>query len=397
MAGRRSWGSIVLRDGRAYAQLTIDGRRTMRLLRLADERTPCPDDLDEAERAMERLRRRLEAEDAMERGAKARLGEWLDHEYADLLRGRLTPHAADQAEAYIARFADWTVDRFGAEPHMHEITRADVERWCAEFVAPKDDGGRGHRPSYLRRVVNVLRKAWNDALARGFVAENPWRKAPIPRIQATHVPWVSPEDLARLVAAVDAPHRPVIALIAETGLRPSEALALRVEDVERGRGVLHVRSGKTPSSRRSVPLTPGAAAILKKLAPRKDGRLFAAKTPHKAQIALVNACLHEKLPPLTPRSLRHVYASHLVVAGTPPTVVAALLGHADGGALVLRLYGRWFPMDATTQATARLAAFRATRGTPPSRRGTRGRSSGRRRRGPSGDASSASGRSSPSR
>ena len=39
--------------------------------------------------------------------------------------------------------------------------------------------------------------------------------------------------------------------------------------------------------------------------------------------------------------LRHQFASHLVRARVPFPTVARLLGHADGGALVAKRYGRW--------------------------------------------------------
>lgn len=364
---RRAWGCIVWRDGKAYGKVRLGGTRTMRLLRHDDEDgTPVTDALD-AEPAMERLRQELAAARDIRAGVRAHLGEWLDIEYSAILAARLkSEHSALQAEAYLVRFAGWLDERHGARTMMDALTRADVDVWCAEFLAD------GYKASYLRRIVNALRRAWNDALVRGFVDENPWSSPPIPRIPDTYVPWVEPKDLRAICAAVTEFQRPLVTLIAETGLAVGEALGLRREDVDLRRGVLHVREGKTPYRPRTVPLTARAAAAVRSLPSRKDGRLLAPRSSQGVCVAIGNACDHLKLPPVTTHQLRHVYGSHLVVAGTPPTVVASLLGHANAK-MVLTLYGRWYPPDAQSRATEALAAFRSRRGPGRASRATPGR------------------------
>ncbi|HXT31409.1 MAG TPA: tyrosine-type recombinase/integrase [Vicinamibacterales bacterium] len=347
--------------------MRVDGKRTSRKLRTEDGEY-CSSHA-EAEEALERLRGELADRADLRAGKRAHLGDWLEQEYESILKARMAPHGAGQATTYIGKFVAW-MELEDRDVEMSEVTRSDVERFCAAFIA------EGYRASYLRRFINVLRKAWNDAIERGFATKNPWHRVLIPRIEETHVPWVAAEDLARLCAAVNREQRPLVTLIAETGLRPSEALALRREDVELERELLHVRRGKSRAARRTVPLTPGALKVLRAQRKRDDGLVFEPRTTHGTLKALATACRHAKLPPLTLRSLRHVYASHLIVAGTPPTVVAALLGHADGGALVLRLYGRWFPQDAQNRAIAALHSFRSIPGTAPVSPRARGRRSG---------------------
>lgn len=373
MAGtmaKRTWGSLYERDGAWYARVRIGGRRTMRLL-LNEDETPCRK-RKHAEPALERLRVKLAAEDAILSGRRARLGEWLDVEYAQIIRARLTEHAADQAESYLIRFAKWS-----GNPYMDQVSRGDVERFCAHFVAPKEEQGLGYKASYLRRFVNVLRRAWRDAITRGFVHNNPWSKAPVPRIQETVVPWVEPTDLAKLCEEVNEFQRPLVSLLAETGLRVGEAVALRREDVDLRSKVLRVRRGKTKAAARTIPLTPKALAIVDRLPERDDGLVFEPRATYATLNALKSACRRVKIPELTLHQLRHVYASHLVQSGCPPTVVAALLGHADGGALVLRLYGRWYPADAQSRAVAAMTEFRSTRVSESESQATRGRRRGR--------------------
>jgi integrase len=355
---------VYWRNGKAYARPWIDGKRTWRLLRDEEGEPFTKRRAGAAARALEDLRDELKrpAFDEAAPPRRAHLGEWLDDEYARIMRARLaTQHSYDQAAAYIVLFAAW-LEASRGNAWIDTVTRPDVQRFCAAFLAGelRTLGSGPCKASYLRRVVNVLRRTWNDAIERGLAHTNPWRKAPIPRIEETHVPWIAPLDLAALYDEVHRTQRDLVVLVGETGLRPSEALALRREDVDLERAVLHVRRGKTRGSRRTVPLTGRAIALLKSLPKRVDGLVLRPRDTQVTHRVLKTACAHRSLPPLTLRSLRHAYASHLVVAGTPPTVVAALLGHVDGGALVLRLYGRWFPQDAQARAVAGLAAFRST-------------------------------------
>jgi len=376
------WGSIVERGGQFYAQVRIGGKRTMRLLRLEDGRAAVTR-AEDAEPAIERLRAQLGAAEDIAGGRSVGLGAWLDEEYADVLASRLVPHAAEQAEAYLVRFWAWATSRLGDGARMDQVTRGDAEAFIADFLGgrvPATPANRAakarYKASYARRIVNTLRRAWSDAEARGMVRTNVWSRMRLPRVEETVVPWVAPEDLARLLRAAPPRWRPVLELLAGTGLRISEASALRWSDVDLERGILHVRAGKTRGSRRSVPV---GGALLEDL--RRRGRRVRGDTvvqPGSAQAAidgLRRACHRADLPRLTLHQLRHVYASHLVVAGTPPTVVAALLGHVDGGVLVLRLYGRWYPADAQARAVERLVSFRATAGTPRASPGTARRSS----------------------
>lgn len=59
-----------------------------------------------------------------------------------------------------------------------------------------------------------------------------------------------------------------------------------------------------------------------------------------------------KLDGLTFHDLRHGHISLMAAAGVHPTVIAALVGHNDGGALVMRRYRHLFPAEAGRAAAA---------------------------------------------
>lgn len=62
------------------------------------------------------------------------------------------------------------------------------------------------------------------------------------------------------------------------------------------------------------------------------------------------------LEQMTFHDLRHGFVSPMAKAGVHPTVIARLVGHADGGALLMRRYRHLFP-DETRAAVAKLDAL----------------------------------------
>lgn len=342
---RRSRGSVQRRgNGRWYVRVSHEGRRTTRgsWATRAEAEAQIPTILAEIGRA-EVVRQ------------ERQLGQWID-EYEPVLRSRVAEGTARNAMGHLRAAALWLAQHRGC--WMREVTRADVEEYTVDLLEDR-------RSSTVRRHLDDLAVAWDAALERGYVDSVPWRGVPLQRAQERAVPWVAPSDVARLVSRVRLRHRDLVQLLVETGLRKGEGYGLEWPDVDLDRGKLLVRRAKSRRLR-EVPLMPGTLAML---AARREARtVIPAHGPDLvfaglpcAEILrqdLDEACKLARIPRLRVHDLRHVYASHCVQAGVPIPTVAALLGHQDGGALVLRRYGRWGPDDAGAQAVAALAAMR---------------------------------------
>jgi site-specific recombinase XerD len=118
------------------------------------------------------------------------------------------------------------------------------------------------------------------------------------------------------------------------GLRISEACRLETRDIDAERGVIHVR-GKG-GKERLVMLSPRLLVILRaywKQEHPKAPWLFAGNTgnhiaPDVARKAFKQAAAQAKLgKKVTPHTLRHSFATHLLEAGTELRVIQVLLGH----------------------------------------------------------------------
>jgi integrase/recombinase XerD len=150
---------------------------------------------------------------------------------------------------------------------------------------------------------------------------------------------LSQEEVTRLIdAASNLSHRAMLMILYSTGVRRSELVHLKVDDIDSQRMVIHVRLGKE-SKDRDVPLSPKLLETLRQywrwakpktyLFPGQSGQdvpLTAKAVWHACQGAAQRAGIPKKI---SPHSLRHSYATHLLESGADLHTIQLLLGHAD--------------------------------------------------------------------
>jgi integrase len=206
-------------------------------------------------------------------------------------------------------------------------------------------------------IAAVLR----DAYQRRLLDELPPRVSlPPPPGGRTRI--VVPDRVEKLleVAAADDTERrvsllgPLVALLLGTGCRISEALALVWGpdgiDLAHDPPVVRVSraSTKTDAGARAIPLEPETVTVLRRhlfatgrpadgtpVFADEDGQPF---PRHRVRSGFDRVAKAAGLPGLTPHELRHTHSTLLAVAGVSAPLAAARLGHADGGALWLRVY-----------------------------------------------------------
>lgn len=236
-----------------------------------------------------------------------------------------------------------------------------------QFVAGLERDGLA--AGTVRLYMTTLSQVLNAAVDDGLIPRNPARArsvkapaAPEPRVDA----W-TPEQVATVTDALPARYRAVAVVAAGCGLRRGEALGLRVGDVDWLRGQVHVRQQLRPDGttgapkrgkRRDVPLPEHVALELSAHVERHgsgaDGLLFTeadgstVRRKHfdAAWGAGLDAAGLARSRENGPHALRHFYASTLLAAGVSVRAVADWLGHADGGALLLKVYAHVMPSDA---------------------------------------------------
>jgi integrase len=151
--------------------------------------------------------------------------------------------------------------------------------------------------AWARMPVHAHPHRWRQRLgvARGFARHlatiDPASEVPSTDLLPGHRPRIAPyiytdEEIAALIAAARglrpplraARHETLIGLLAVTGMRPGEALALDRQDVDLRHGTVHVRAGKQ-RKRREVPLHESTISALGKYARQRDAHFPMPSTP----------------------------------------------------------------------------------------------------------------------
>ena len=188
-------------------------------------------------------------------------------------------------------------------------------------------------PSTITVAVSALRFLYKVTLRRQWsfdeIIPAPKRPQRLPVIP-------SPEEVRQFLGGVPSlKHRTILTSCYAAGLRVSEVVRLLVSDIDSQRMVIRIDQGKGQKDR-YVMLSPRLLAILRDWWRRKKPQhwLFPGSgvDRHITPAAVEEACqrAHRRchIPkPITPHSLRHAFAVHLLESGTDVRTIQLLLGH----------------------------------------------------------------------
>jgi site-specific recombinase XerD len=188
--------------------------------------------------------------------------------------------------------------------------------------------------SFFNQAVCALRFFYNVTLARNYPREYvPFGKVP------KKLPVVlSREEVVKLLSCVKYPkHRMLFRTAYATGLRSAEVRHLQIGHIDSARMLLHVVQGKGAKDR-YVPLSQPLLAELREYwrVYRPQHWLFPGNPPERPlhgcsiQRALTRAAQEAGLRKrVSPHTLRHSFATHLLEAGVDVLTIQKLLGHRD--------------------------------------------------------------------
>lgn len=222
-------------------------------------------------------------------------------------------------------------------------------------------GDKGLAESTVRSVYTVLRSALDGAVRDGLLGSNPAAKVVRPRVtrqEAKHM--TTAQVKAVLDAAATSRYHSALTLIAGTGMRRGEALALHWDDIDLTKGIVRIRrtlsrvngalvstAPKTANSRRDITLTPTMQKMLTKhRTGQKAERLRAgnkwtdtglvfttelgtAVDPRNLLRVFTQAAKTAGVEDVGLHTLRHSAATALLDGGVPLHVVSRILGHSS--------------------------------------------------------------------
>jgi len=264
------------------------------------------------------------------------LGAFLD--YLDVEKGL----AANTRRAYGADLRQFIayLERRGISS-FEQVTRSHITGYLIEL----QDAGRA--PATISRSLSAIKSLIRFLVEEGFLAADPASVIASPR-QAQHLPGVlTVPEVERLLAApgpetpLGVRDRAILETLYACGLRVSELTGLQVRDVNLDKQF--VRCLGKGGRERVVPLGSMAVRWLElylrdvrpALAGRRSGVLFVNRRgrPLTRQTVWRMVGRYARAAgitrPVTPHTLRHSFATHLLDNGADLRVVQELLGHAD--------------------------------------------------------------------
>jgi site-specific recombinase XerD len=239
----------------------------------------------------------------------------------DLRVRNYSPRTIDTYVRCVAAFAA----HFGSSPA--DLNGEHVRCWQVHLVEQKKASA-----SAINQHVAALRFLYSNTLKRKVAVEEiPYARRP------KRVPVVpSAGEVGEFLAAVEnLKHRTVLLVIYASGLRLSEALSLRVGDVDAARGLIRVRGGKGNKDRNTILSATLLAALRAYWRAYRPGTwLFPGQGPqgHLSVHMIQKVCVRvrEKLgisKAISPHTLRHAFATHLLESGVDLRTIQQMLGH----------------------------------------------------------------------
>lgn len=282
----------------------------------------------------------MPASSAVERAVR----DWLGH--LDVERG-VSDNTLKSYRRDLARYTAYLEDRGIREP------AAVTESHVSEFLASLREGDADHQPlaaSSAARTLVAVRGFHRFLVLEGEVDTDPAGAVSPPRPPARLPKAISIEEVERLLEAAsvgDTPaslrDRALLEVLYGAGARISEATGLDVDDVDAGEGV--VRLFGKGSKERLVPLGSYAGAALSAYLVRGRPALAAAgkgtsavflnqrgsRLSRQSAWAVLRAAAERANlnGHISPHTLRHSFATHLLDGGADVRVVQELLGHAS--------------------------------------------------------------------
>jgi len=257
------------------------------------------------------------------------------------LEDGLSRNTLDSYRRDLVKFAAWLERQRGLS--IIQATHGDIQGYLANLVVAQKA-----RPSSTGRNISSLKRLFRYLLRQGRIVADPTLQIDTPKLPRNLPKSLTEQDIEKLLDTPDS-HTPLglrdrtmFEVLYATGLRVSELVTLRVTQVSMDMGVIRVM-GKG-NKERLVPLGEEALDWLRRYL--ADGRevLLGKQISDALFVTARGEGMTRQMfwhlikkharqgglgKPLSPHTLRHAFATHLLNHGADLRVVQLLLGHAD--------------------------------------------------------------------
>ena len=226
---------------------------------------------------------------------------------------------------------------------IRRITRQDCLNWAHAYQSSAIN---------FNKTVQTIKKIFDIAIESGIRYDNPAGaiKTMKIRVEPLHLP--SRDQFAKIINEIRKVNKrysqhaaDLVEFLAYGGFRKAEASQITWGDCNFESAEILVRGDKETGTKnwtvRTVPMIPDMVKLLERLKAKRNDT-----APEKAVMlvstcngALRSACSKINIQHVTHHDLRHLFATTCIESGVDIPTVSRWLGHKDGGALAMKVYG----------------------------------------------------------
>ena len=247
----------------------------------------------------------------------------------------LARHTLEGYSRDLARLSSWA-QKNGKS--VSELDRADLRKWIASLSRD------GLAPTSVARAVSAARGFFKFLMLDGHITHHPAEDLDTPQRFSYLPKFLTEEEINRLLLAPDVSteegvrNRALLEVMYASGLRVSELVGLKHPDIDLMAGLV-ILLGKGSKERR-VPLGKSAihwlqqySAVKAQYGKQASQHVFIHRgKPFNRQLAwsIIKSLAEQVgIKGVSPHTLRHSFATHLLQHGADSRSVQALLGHSD--------------------------------------------------------------------
>ena len=243
-------------------------------------------------------------------------------EYTDKLK--IMRYSQSTIKSYSSNFEEF-INYFHYKD-IKEITEPEILEFLRYLVTERHVSS-----SYQNVSINAIKFYYEKVLGEGrkfYFVERPRKEKTLPVV-------LNKDEIGRMIKLTDnLKHKAILMLIYSAGLRVSEAINMRIEDVDSKRMLIHIKGAKGKKDRTSL-LSEKTLVILREyyklyrpqeyLFTGKYGGKYSAGSIQKiVKVAAEKAGIKKNV---STHTLRHSFATHLLEKGVNLRYIQSLLGH----------------------------------------------------------------------
>jgi integrase len=294
-------------------------------------------DLDKQER------QRAESTDAAARG-KMTVGDAVEiHKQRVAGDASLKPRTKEyDGQRLVALLKSWPGLK---EKLIRDVTKTDCLNWAMKYGSSASPSAFNHTQATLRALLEI-------GCEVGARYDNPGRFIKRASERSKQLVLPTPEQFERFVTEIENAGSgfsqscaDLVRFLAFGGFRKSEAANITWGDVDVEKGEILVRgdalTGTKNWSVRRVPMIPDMKRLLERMRGERPEAQIGDRVMQvrECQKAMNRAANIVGMARITHHDLRHLFATRCIESGVDIPTVARWLGHKDGGALAMRVYG----------------------------------------------------------